>query len=319
MSLPRTKSARQERRIQQLQEENDQLQEDNDRLRALVQGQGYQGGDMEVEEEDTQELPDVDEEGYHTAATGNNMNTDDDEGYFSTAAITGMDGERLDGGASSDEEREHLGGIQRDINAAEENNAEEQEENGSEEDEDEDKDEDSEPTVHNETTGPFEPDVQAYSKLSDDAKSTDANCLPMILAMFGQADSRHCESGVGVAWPPFLEEIFLPKGFKVGKSAGGAEEALVDLHVGVWRKKGSERAGQRNHVGLIWRDGEDSLCIFDPHNNNLCHRPPNIIVRPSSRQLGTVDLIIGVYPPDTPMRNESGVVEEIALSSSDEE
>ena len=264
---------------------------------------------MDVEEEDIQELPNTDEEGYHTAATGNNMNTDDDEDYSSTAAITGMDGERLDGGASSDEERETLNTIQRDLNATEENNAEEQEENGSEEDEDED----SEPT---EITGPFEPDLNAYTQLSDDAKSTDANCLPRVLAMFGQVDSRHCQKGFGVAWATFLEEIFLPKGFKIGNRAGSADEALVDLHIGVWRKKGSERGGRQNHVGLIWRGGEDNICIFDPHNNNLCHRQPNIIVRPRSRQLGTVDLIIGVYPPDTPMRNESGVVEEIAISSS---
>eukprot|EP00561_Arcocellulus_cornucervis_P002742 CAMPEP_0185820510 /NCGR_PEP_ID=MMETSP1322-20130828/23817_1 /TAXON_ID=265543 /ORGANISM="Minutocellus polymorphus, Strain RCC2270" /LENGTH=308 /DNA_ID=CAMNT_0028517821 /DNA_START=618 /DNA_END=1547 /DNA_ORIENTATION=- len=308
MSLPRTKSARQERRIRELQEEND-------RLRALVQERDGQGGDMDVEEEDIQMSPNADEEGYHTAATGNNTN--DDEDYSSTAAITGIDDERLDGGASSDEEREILNAIQRDLNAAEENNAEEQKENGSEEDEDED--EDSEPTDQTETTGPFEPDLNAYTKLSDDAKSTDANCLPRVLAMFGQADSRHCQKGYGVAWAKFLEEIFLPKGFKIGKRAGSADEALVDLHVGVWRKKGSERGGRQKHVGLIWRDGEDSICIFDPHNNNLCHRQPNIIVRPSSRQLGTVDLIIGVYPPDTPMRNEIGVVEEIAISSSDEE
>mmetsp|Transcript_21917 Transcript_21917/g.62860 ORF Transcript_21917/g.62860 Transcript_21917/m.62860 type:complete len:324 (-) Transcript_21917:3893-4864(-) len=321
MAPPRTRSARDKRKIDELTAQNRFLTEELAQLRrqAQMQEPEDQGGDVEVEEDGSvvQVLPNDEQsdfvDGTAAAAASNNNNTDPDEDYQSTEAITGIDGERLDGGGGGggddngddeearDEEQELLAGIHRNINEAEENGTEEQEENGS------DEDEESESTVHNEIAPAFEPDLAAYAKLSDNAKASEADSPTMVLAMFsvtkGHQAYQYYLEGFGVRWQSFLEERY--ENFEVGKRTG---DPLVDLYVGVWRERGSEQPGRRNHVGLIWRNESGTLCVFDPHNNNFCYNSPNII-NPGSRKLGTVNLITGVYPLNTPMANEIEVID----------
>ena len=342
MNAPRTKSGRDKRKINELTSENEELRarqqqleaqsqaRDNEisSLRAQLQQLQGSNGDMEVAEDDSDiaVLPDGDneEDNQSTNGTRNANNNSDEDGYHSTEAITGIDGERLDRGSddanqeSDEEERDLINNINQNINGND--NAEEADGNSDAEQEGEvgSDEEDDEQIVEYQPPQAFEPDLKVYTGLSENDKACKANCPKLVLALLSvkegdEAYARFCLEGFGVDWRSFLEEKY--EGCKVGKRNGNA---LTDLYVGVWRERGSESSSRRNHAGLIWRDGSGRICIFDPFNIKSCHDAPNIIVDPRPRKMATVDLMTGVYPPGTPMVVQDDEVVEIA-SDSDEE
>ena len=330
MAPPRTRSGRDKRKIDELTSENEELRarqqrldaqsqaHDNEIARLRAQLQQLQGGngDMEVVEDEPsiEVLSDGDQGSIND--TSNPNNNSDEDGYHSTGAITGIDGERLDRGVNdhdieeSDEEEQNLiNNINQNING----DAEEAEGNGAAEQEDEigSDEEDDEETVEYQPPQAFEPDLKTYAGLSENDKACKANCPKLVLALLAvtkddEAYAQYCLEGFGVDWRSFLEEKY--QGCEVGKRAGVPGDALSDLYVGVWRERGSELPGRRNHVGLIWRDGSGRICIFDPFNINSCYDAPKIIVDPRPRKMATVDLMTGVYPPGTPMVEQADEV-----------
>lgn len=314
MEPPRTRSGRDKRKIDSLTNENRELRarlrdlEAQSKARAQLQQQ--QG--RNVDTEDTEDEPAIEvlfgsDHGSFNNTSTNNNNSDED-GYHSTRAITGIDGERLDREDDDDEieesdveEQDLIISINQNING----DAEEAEGNGAAEEDDEigSDEEDDEQTVEYQPP-PFQPNLQTYAQLSENDKACKANCPILVLALLAvtkgdEAYTCYCLEGFGVDWRSFLEEKY--EDCKVGKRTGDLDDALSDLYVGVWRERGSEFSSRRNHVGLIWRDGSGRICIFDPFNIKSCHGAPNIIIEPTPRKIGTVDLTTGVYPPGTPM------------------
>ena len=334
MEHPRTRSGREKRKIDELTSENRELRarqrdleaqsqaQDEEIAQLRAQLQQLQGGNGVVEavEDDSDIAILSDGDNQSTNDTSNANNNSDEDGYRSTEAITGIDGERLDRGVegaeeSDEEEQDLINNINQNING-DDGDAEEAEVNSAAEQEDEiaSDEEDGEETAEYQPPQAFEPDLKAYAQLSENDKACKADCPKLVLALLSvkegdEACAQYCSKespeGFGVNWHSFLKEKY--EGYEVGKRD---DDALSNLYVGVWRKRGSELPSRRNHAGLIWRDGSGRICIFDPFYESR-HDAPSIIIDPRPRMLGTVDLMTGVYPHGTPMieQDESEVVD----------